>query len=205
MVNWTAADVTQFNRLRKKYLAQALQKPRPRYPLPEEVRMARRHLARVIRKIQPGMKYVLPEEIFALIHLLTPQNAIDMVILDDKNRVLYVKRKDRWFSGFELVGGYGHMSDRTLAEWCNRLSMRDIGARVKLLGFVGIHRWRLGEHAHGTPNSMVAVCKLVTKPTKNLEKIVFRKTVPKNMVPNHGNFARVALRALKAGRVIPVI
>jgi hypothetical protein len=52
---------------------------------------------------------------------------------------------------------------------------------------------------------MVALCRLVGRPTKNVDKIVFRRTVPRGMVPNHGNFVRVALRALRTGKIVPEI
>lgn len=187
--------------LRTQYLRRALNKPKI-FNLSSAARIVRRELAKIIKNDGPHARFPLPEWIFTLVHLLTIQPAIDIVLIDQRNRVLFVKRKDRWFAGFELVGGYGRTYFRSLAEWCDYLAMRDAGAHAKLLGFAGLHLWKMGEHAHGVPLSIVAVCRLTSSPTKNLDKIRFFKGVPKDMVPNHGKFVRVALRALKAGKLV---
>lgn len=188
-------------KLRAAYLRHALHNPRISKPSPA-AKVVRRELAGIIRKDGSHVKYPLPEWIFTLVHLLTIQPAIDIVLIDQRNRVLFVKRRDRWFAGFELVGGYGRTYFRSLAEWCDYLAMRDVGAHAELLGFAGLHLWEMGEHAHGVPLSIVAVCRLTSSPTKNLDKIRFFKGVPKDMVPNHGKFVQVALRALKAGKLV---
>ena len=202
---YTENDKQLFNTLRKKFLTQALQKPQPKSDLSDDALATRRYLADVIRKIDMGMKYVLPDEIFSLIHLLTRQVALDMVIVDKDDRILFIDRDDLWFCGFELVGGYAHMYERNCDEWCNRLALRDIGANVKLLGFTGVHLWQLGEHAHGVPVSIIAVCRLLSMPTKNTEKIRFCRGVPRRVVPNHGRFVRVTRHALRTGRLVPEV
>jgi hypothetical protein len=202
---YTEDDKQQFDVLREKFLAQALQKPQPKQGLSRDALAARRYLADVIRKIEMGMEYVVPDEIFSLIHLLTKQVALDMVIVDKEDRILFVDRDDLWFCGFELVGGYAHMYERNCGEWCRRLAVREIGANVKLLGFSGVHLWQLGEHAHGVPVSIIAVCRLLDKPTKNKDKIRFYRGVPRRMVPNHGRFVRITMHALRTGRLVPEI
>jgi hypothetical protein len=186
------------------YVKRAMQKPRVKN-LSMVQQIVRHYLAGVIRKFRMDLPYLIPEAIWTLIHLLTRQPAIDAVILDDQNRVLFMDRKDRWFKGYELVGGYGTPFLDTCAEWCNYLSRRDIGASVELLGFAGIHMWKLGEHAHGVPISMVAVCRLTSAPTKNLKSIMFSRMVPGKMVPNHGNFVAAALNAYHEGILMPEI
>jgi hypothetical protein len=187
--------------LRASYLRRALQKPKISKSS-KAIKTVRRALANIIRQDGPEVKYPLPEWIFTLVHLLTIQPAIDIVLVDRQNRVLFVKRDDRWFSGFELVGGYGRTYFHSLAEWCDYLIMRDVGAHARLLGFAGLHLWKMGEHAHGIPLSIVAVCRLTSAPTKELDKIRFFKGVPKHMVPNHRSFVWVALRALKKGTLV---
>lgn len=159
-------------------------------------------VAAIVRK---KVEHPIPKEAFEPLHRVVPYPAIDIVILDKRGRLLMVYRDDKYFKGWELVGGYGHWYEKTLAEWCNRLTMRDIGAHVKLLGFTGIHKWKPGEHAHGAPISIVALCKLAGRPKKNLECIKFFKKAPKDMVPNHGNFVRATVRAIRTGKIIPEI
>lgn len=172
---------------------------------PHKARLLGKLLDEVAKRVRQRVKYPIPEEAFEPLHRVVPYPAIDMVILDRKERMLMVKRDDKYFKGWELVGGYGHWYEKSLSEWCNRLSKRDIGARVKLLGFTGIHKWRPGEHAHGAPISMVAVCRLRGKVTKNTEKVRFFERIPKGMVANHGSFARHVRKALKNKKIVPEI
>ena len=170
-----------------------------------DLKTAARLLKKVSLNIRPGVDHPIPAELYEPLHGVVTYPAIDAVIFDGNGRFLMMKRDDKYFTGWELVGGYSHRYDGHPKEWLNRLAERDIGARVKLKGFVGIHMWPPGEHAHGVPISLVAVGYLAQKPTKNLERIRLFRRLPKNVVPNHANFVKVARRALLTGRIIPAI
>ncbi len=172
---------------------------------PRKAELLGRLLDEVAVIVRKKVEHPIPKEAFEPLHRVVPYPAIDIVIVDKRGRLLIVNRNDKYFKGWELVGGYGHWYEKTLSEWCNRLTMRDIGAHVKLLGFTGIHKWKPGEHPHGAPISIVALCRLIGKPKKNLNRIRFFKNIPRGMVPNHGNFVRVTIRAIKTRKIVPEI
>lgn len=183
-----------------------------------EARSAARFLEKVARSIKPGTLHPLPKEIYEPLHRIVTYPAIDAVILDTQNRVLMANRNDKYFKGWELVGGYSHWYDGTPQKWLNRLTLRDIGARAKLIGFAGVRMWRPGrydgrgkwvpgQHAHGNPISLVAIARLTSKPTKHLDHIGYfpLAKLPARIVPNHRNFIRTAARALKSGAIVPAL
>ena len=183
----------------------------PRAISNEEAEAAAEVLDRVGDMIRSGQsQHPIPEPLFEPLHRVVPFPAIDIVLVNDENKVLMVKRDDKYFAGWELVGGYGHWQE-SLEEWCNRLSLRDVGVTVHLEGFIAIHKWQprregaewVLEHAHGAPISLVALCRLTSGPTRKDVVIEYFDHVPEGMVPNHGRFVEVALEAMKTGRIIP--
>lgn len=174
----------------------------------DEARELGRLLRVVVEDARQGIPYPIPELIYESLHELVPYPAIDMVLLDDQDRVLWVWRDDKYFCGFELVGGYGHWQE-SFPEWCERLARRDVGARVEFIGFTQNHKWKNckhgGQHPHGAPISLVAVCRLAGPVTRDDVHVEFLDidTLPDVAVPNHPRFVEVAREALETGKMIP--
>lgn len=181
-----------------------LDKQEPEDLTPDEAKELGRLLDKVAALERAGRKFPIPEPAFEPMHRVVPYPAIDMVTLDNKGRVLMVKRNDKYFRGWELVGGYGHWSE-SLGAWCKRLARRDVGADVELVGFTGIHKWMPGEHPHGAPISLVALARLASPVTKVDVEVDYFTSVPDGMVPNHSGFMEVSLKALQTGKIIPSI
>ncbi len=168
---------------------------------PEEERELGRLLDKVAARVRRGVKFPIPEAAYEPLHRVVPYPAIDQVIVDDRGRVLMVLRDDKYFKGWELVGGYGHWPE-SLSDWCNRLALRDVGATVELRGFTGIHKWMPGEHAHGAPISMVSLSRLTSPPTRKDVEMAFFERAPRDTVPNHARFVDITIEAMQTGEII---
>jgi ADP-ribose pyrophosphatase YjhB (NUDIX family) len=134
------------------------------------------------------------QETFEALGAARPLPATDLIILKktgDAVKILltiYDAGVTKFVGRWHIPGGYV-LPNRTLAEDCAAIAIREFGVGVQFHGFLGAEKWTREEHSHGQPVSLYMHCVLETPVMETTTRQFFPvDQLPENMIESQRRF-----------------
>jgi ADP-ribose pyrophosphatase YjhB (NUDIX family) len=104
----------------------------------------------------------LPLPVFESLCNIMPVIGCEIIIRDDKNRLLLTWRDDKWYHGWHFPGGLLRAGD-TFKYRINQTAIRELGVKIKKITFLKpLNSGRRDSRGYGV--SLIFLCQPETKP-----------------------------------------
>jgi ADP-ribose pyrophosphatase YjhB (NUDIX family) len=105
----------------------------------------------------------MPFPILSALKSLAPLPTAELCIYDESGSVLLTWRDDKYWHGWHFPGGFIAPGE-SLAEACDRIARRELGAGFQLAGVAGIECWK--RHPYASVVALLCRGKLLEEPTQ---------------------------------------
>lgn len=100
----------------------------------------------------------LPLPLFKAVASFVPLIAVEVILVDKKNRFLLTYREDEYWKGWHIPGGFiGYGESLPLA--CTRISQRELNIEVEFMKVLHAQSWE-NRHPYSAPVSIFCLCKM---------------------------------------------
>lgn len=98
----------------------------------------------------------MPQEVFYALRGIVALTAVEVLVVDDRNRVLLTWRDDEHWRGWHLPGGFVAPFE-PLAAACSRIAQRELMADVQFERVIDAASW--ADHPYASVVSIVCRCR----------------------------------------------
>lgn len=136
-----------------------------------------KHFLSAIKKLQHHPHHDLPLPVFEALCKIIPAIGCEIIIRDDKNRLLLTWRDDKWYHGWHFPGGLLRAGD-TFKYRINQIASKELGVKIKEITFFKpVNSGRRDSRGYGI--SLVFFCQPKNKPKTGK----FFSKMPDDIIP----------------------
>lgn len=141
-----------------------------------------KELTRLLKKVEQDKGWMPTQETFEALSAARCLPTVDLIIIEERGILLtvYDAGVTKFIGRWHVPGGYV-LPNRTLAEDCNAIALRELEIGVTLIRIVDAEKWTREEHSQGQPVSLYMQC----KPMEWITETETRKFFPRNSLPEN--------------------
>jgi len=143
----------------------------------------------LVEKIKKENLYIphLPLKLWYAVHSFLALPVVEVLMTRTGRDFLLVWRKDKYFKGWEIPGGYIGYKE-SLKEACQRVAKREVGLIPKFQKVLTAEVWL--DHPYSSGVSIVCLCKVKGEPKNGR----FFTEIPPDTLGHHPKFLKAFLK-----------